>query len=108
VLEPAPRVGDYASRGQVVKGVCRANGCFRRVELEPKALSAQGLAAITMEQVKRLYRCARLDRAPSTSTTSPERPGCGWSSSSACPTCVSASAAVGTAASSFGCGGLRK
>lgn len=61
VLEPAPRVGDYAARGQVVKGVCRANGCFRRVELDPKELCGQGLGAITMDQVKRLYRCARLD-----------------------------------------------
>lgn len=60
-IEPAPRVADYAARLQVVKGVCRATGCNRRVELEPKALCGAGLGLVSMDQVKNLWRCHRID-----------------------------------------------
>jgi hypothetical protein len=61
VLGPAESVEAYAARAQVVKGVCRAKGCFRKVELEPRTLCGQGLGRLPMDQVQRLYRCARLD-----------------------------------------------
>ena len=60
-IEPASRVADYAARGQVVKGVCRATGCNRRVALEPKALCGAGLGLVSMDQVKSLWRCHRID-----------------------------------------------
>ena len=54
-------VAGYAAHGQVVKGICRAKGCTRRVELDPKALCAVGLGLLTMKQVQTLWRCHRVD-----------------------------------------------
>lgn len=61
VVEPGERVADFAARAQPVKGVCRAWGCYRKVELEPQALCKVGLAALGMRQVQRLWMCQRLD-----------------------------------------------
>lgn len=61
VVEPAEAVGAYAERGQVVKGVCRAKGCTRRVELEPANLCGQGLGRLTMRQIEKLWRCQRIE-----------------------------------------------
>ena len=43
VVEPSEQVRGYALRHQTVKGVCRAKGCTRRVELDPKELCGAGL-----------------------------------------------------------------
>ena len=61
VVEPGESVVAYAERGQVVKGACSARGCNRRVELDPKSLCGAGLGLLNMGQVKRLWRCQRLD-----------------------------------------------
>jgi hypothetical protein len=44
-----------------VKGVCRARGCNRRVELDPKDLCGGGLALLNMRQVQTLWRCQRVE-----------------------------------------------
>jgi len=61
MLEPDERVAGYAARRQVVKGICRAKGCFRRVALEPATLCGLGLGLIAMRQVERLWKCQRFD-----------------------------------------------
>ncbi|MGI8841407.1 MAG: hypothetical protein ACR2F8_11600 [Caulobacteraceae bacterium] len=61
IVEPADTVAGYAARVQAVKGICRAKGCNRRVELDPKALCGIGLGLVNMGQVKRLWRCQRID-----------------------------------------------
>lgn len=61
IVEAADAVGAYAARLQPIKGVCRGNGCFRRVELDPGELCAKGLARLSMRQVERWYRCQRLE-----------------------------------------------
>lgn len=61
IVGPGQRVSDFAARGQSVKGVCRAQGCFRRVELEPQTICRAGLAALSMRQVQRLWMCQRLE-----------------------------------------------
>ena len=61
VDQPSESVTAYAARFQTVKGVCRARGCTRRVELDPKSLCGDGLALLSMRQVEALWRCQRLD-----------------------------------------------
>lgn len=61
IVGPGQRVADFAARGQPVEGVCRSQGCFRRVELEAAALCKGGLAALSMRQVQKLWMCQRLD-----------------------------------------------
>jgi hypothetical protein len=61
IVGPGARVADFAAGGQAVKGVCRSQRCFRRVELDPNAISKSGLAALSMSQVQRLWMCQRLD-----------------------------------------------
>lgn len=61
IVGPGERVADFAARGQPVKGVCRSQGCSRRVELEAAALCKGGLAALSMRQVQKLWMCQRLD-----------------------------------------------
>ncbi len=61
VVAPSSTVAAYAHRVQTVKGFCRARGCSRRVELEPKALCERGLGQLDMRQVQNLWRCQRID-----------------------------------------------
>jgi hypothetical protein len=61
IVGPGERVADFAARGQPVKGVCRSQGCTRRVELDAAALCKGGLAALSMRQVQKLWMCQRLD-----------------------------------------------
>jgi len=61
VLTPSEDVAGYAARGQVVQGVCRGDGCTRRVKLEPRALCVAGLDRLTMSQVQKLWSCNRVD-----------------------------------------------
>jgi hypothetical protein len=61
VLEPGSRVADYAARCQRVKGTCRAHGCHRRIDLDPKALCATGYGAVNMRRIRDLWRCHQLD-----------------------------------------------
>jgi hypothetical protein len=61
VLEPGSRVAGYAARGQRVKGTCRAKGCNRRVDLDPKLLCGAGYAAVNMRRLRDLWRCHQLD-----------------------------------------------
>lgn len=61
VVEPAERVADYAARGQVVKGNCRAHGCNRHVTIEPKAMCGAGLGTLPMHKIQTTWRCQRLD-----------------------------------------------
>jgi hypothetical protein len=61
LLSPSATVGGYAARGQSVKGACRAEGCSRRVELEPEHLCKLGYALLTMDKVQRLWRCHQLE-----------------------------------------------
>jgi hypothetical protein len=61
VVSPGDRVADFAARDQRVDGVCRARGCWRRVQLDPKVLSGAGLALLAMAAVERTWRCQRLE-----------------------------------------------
>jgi hypothetical protein len=61
IVGPGQRVSDFAARGQSVKGVCRSQGCSRRVELAPQAICRAGLASLSMRQVQRLWMCQRLE-----------------------------------------------
>lgn len=61
VVSPGDRVADYAARQQEVQGVCRGRGCSRRLELEPKALSAVGLGLLSMTAIKKMWQCQRPD-----------------------------------------------
>jgi len=61
VVAPGDRVADFAARQQRVKGVCRAKGCSRRVELEPAALCGAGLGLLGMMAIQKTWRCQRLD-----------------------------------------------
>jgi hypothetical protein len=61
VVQPSEWVQGYALRLQTVKGACRAKGCSRRVELDPKDLCGVGLALLTMRQVQALWRCSRVE-----------------------------------------------
>ena len=61
VLAPGNRAADFAAREQTVKGICRAKGCSRRVELDPKSLCGQGLGLLSMKAVEKLWMCQRLD-----------------------------------------------
>jgi hypothetical protein len=61
VIEPSEKIAAYALRLQAVKGACRARGCNRRVDLDPKDLCGVGLALLTMRQVQTLWRCQRVD-----------------------------------------------
>ena len=60
-VSPGDRVADFAAREQGVKGVCRAKGCSRRVELDPTTLCAQGLGLLAMGAIERMWRCQRLE-----------------------------------------------
>ena len=60
VLEPGSRVADYAARGQRVKGTCRAKGCNRRVDLDPKALSETGYGTVNSTRPIMTAFCAAL------------------------------------------------
>ena len=59
-LTPSGVVGAYAARAQSVRGSCRAKGCRRSLDLDPVELCADGLGAISMERIKRLWRCHRV------------------------------------------------
>jgi hypothetical protein len=61
IVGPGERVADFAARGQAVKGVCRSQGCFRKIDLDAHALCKMGLSALQMRQVQRLWMCQRLD-----------------------------------------------
>jgi hypothetical protein len=61
VLCPGDRVTDFAARAQSVMGVCRAKGCSRKVELEPKNLCGLGAGLLGMTAIKKTWRCQRLD-----------------------------------------------
>ena len=61
VVAPGHRVADFAARKQPVKGVCRAKGCSRRVELEPRELCGAGLGLLAMTTIENTLRCQRLD-----------------------------------------------
>ncbi|HLZ84119.1 MAG TPA: hypothetical protein VKQ54_11185 [Caulobacteraceae bacterium] len=61
VVSPGDLVADYAAREQGVQGVCRGRGCSRRLDLEPKALSAIGLGLLSMTVVKKMWQCQRPD-----------------------------------------------
>jgi hypothetical protein len=61
VVSPGDRVAEYAAREQSVQGVCRGRGCSRRLDLEPKALSAIGLGLLSMTAVKKMWQCQRPD-----------------------------------------------
>jgi hypothetical protein len=60
-VQPSERVQAYGVRLQTVKGACRAAGCNRRVELDPKTLCAAGLGFLTMRQVQALWCCHRVE-----------------------------------------------
>jgi hypothetical protein len=61
VVSPGDRVADFAAREQRVEGVCRARGCWRRVQLEPRLLSGAGLGLLAMTAIERTWRCQRLE-----------------------------------------------
>ena len=60
-VQPAETVAAYAARVQFVKGACRDKACNRRVTLDPKDLCGKGLGQLQIGQVKRLFRCGRID-----------------------------------------------
>lgn len=61
IVEPSEDVAGYAARRQMVRGVCRAQGCRRRVELDPTELRKVGLGQLAMRTVQKLWLCQRLD-----------------------------------------------
>jgi hypothetical protein len=61
VLSPGQTVAAYAARGQRVKGACRATGCSRRVDIDPRTLAGEGYTKVHMTRLRDLWRCHRLD-----------------------------------------------
>jgi hypothetical protein len=44
-----------------MKGQCRSDGCYRKVELDPKELAKRGFGALSMRRVQGFCRCQRLE-----------------------------------------------
>lgn len=61
IVGPGERVADFAARGQPVKGRCRSQGCYRKIDLDAQALCKLGLSTLQMRQVQKLWMCQRLD-----------------------------------------------
>lgn len=60
-LEPDASVAGYDARGREVLGVCHLRDCRRRCHIDFALLAERGLGRLHVEQVKRLFRCHRLD-----------------------------------------------
>ncbi len=61
ILQVDRTVRGYYLRRQAVTGRCHARDCRRSCEIDAAQLHARGLGALSMDQVKGLYRCSRLD-----------------------------------------------
>jgi hypothetical protein len=61
VVGPAERVADYAARGQTVKGQCRSDGCYRKIDIDPHELVKRGFGSLSMRKVQGLCGCHRLE-----------------------------------------------
>lgn len=62
-IQPGETITDHALRGQVLKAICRADGCFRRLTLDPDHLRRCGLGAISARKIQALFSCHRIDRS---------------------------------------------
>lgn len=62
-IQPGETIADHALRGQTLKAICRAEGCYRRLTLDPAHLRRCGLGALTARKVQALFHCHRLDRS---------------------------------------------
>ncbi|HEY8570912.1 hypothetical protein [Phenylobacterium sp.] len=54
-------VAGYVARGREVKGLCQLRDCRRRCHLDLERLAERGLGALSIGELKPLYRCHRLD-----------------------------------------------
>lgn len=61
-VERGDRVADFAARAQIVQGIYRGDGCFRKVTLDPVRLCKAGVGSLPMRSLGRLYQCNRIDR----------------------------------------------
>ena len=61
ILQADRTVRGYFTRHQAVSGRCHARDCRRTCHIDVDRLQADGLGALRMDQVKSLFRCARLD-----------------------------------------------
>lgn len=62
-IQPGETITDHALRGQALKAICRAEGCYRRLNLDPVHLRRCGLGALTARKVQALFHCHRIDRS---------------------------------------------
>jgi len=60
-LEPDRTIAGYAERGQDVNGRCYQRDCRRSCHIDHRRIVEQGLGALRIEQVKKTFRCQRLD-----------------------------------------------
>lgn len=61
MLQPDRSIAGYALRGQDVNGRCYQRDCRRSCHIDHKRIIERGLGALQIEQVKRTFRCSRLD-----------------------------------------------
>jgi hypothetical protein len=61
VLLKDESIDGYLARGRTLRGVCTVRDCRRRCELDFERLSQRGLGRLSADDLKRLYRCHRLD-----------------------------------------------
>lgn len=61
ILQVDRTVRGYYTRRQDVVGRCHARDCRRTLHLDIKRIHADGLGALTIDKVKQLFKCQRLD-----------------------------------------------